>query len=866
MSGERFGLRPRVAGLTVVAAVAAALIIVPLALAGAINTTTDPGQTVNGKTTLACINGPDPSVNCNIYEQKEDVFLSGSPISASLGAGTYFFAVLEPGGQPNPNDGSAKNLSSPKDDAADREFSINGSGVITNLGNHLLDGNKLSAFDYDNTTNNGGVYIMAVCKISSDQNATAITVPTVDAHNCKYDAFKVRDSTVNDAADLVVTKTATPTFTRDYDWSVTKTRTSDSPVHTSSSTTTVDYTVTATWSGPSDSGWKVEGTISVLNPNGFAVSGVKVTDEVDNGGVCTVTDGTDATIPKDTSVDFDYSCTYDSVPDPLAGTNTALATWDPSGDLSGTTGSADFPLGFTFDDGSTDNPAVTHDTTTVTDTFNSGTADTLGVANIDGTFAIDGGNSLADWTDSYDGTSNTFTFTYSRSAAVVAGTCTKYANTAAVSDDATAGDNSASASVTACGGADLTASKTASGGFTRTYKWTIAKSVTGSSLVRVAYPGNATFNYSVVVNSGSPAYVDSGWQVTGSITVYNPNDWEAVTVGITDAIGTGWTCVVTNGTGVSVPAATDATHPGSASRNYTCSYTGTGTPSGGTNTATVTWNSTTASTPNGSATGTATFSFTSPSTEVNKTINITDTFNGSPTPTTLGSVTYGVTTLPKTFSYQRTIAVGQLTCASYPNIATITETLQTSSATVRVCPTVTGLTIGFWQNKNGQARITGAGPSSGTCSLTAALRAYAPFQDLSATATCAQVATYVSTVIKAANSSGSSMNAMLKAQMLATALNVWVSPSATNGGESIDLTKVCKMIDGNSGTATCSGTYQNVSAAFGGATSMTVLQILAYAAGQSNSGGSTWYGQAKATQEMAKNVFDAINNGVALSA
>jgi hypothetical protein len=74
------------------------------------------------------------------------------------------------------------------------------------------------------------------------------------------------------------------------------------------------------------------------------------------------------------------------------------------------------------------------------------------------------------------------------------------------------------------------------------------------------------------------------------------------------------------------------------------------------------------------------------------------------------------------------------------------------------------------------------------------------------------------------------------------------------------------MIDGSGGTATCSGIYQNASSAFGGATSLTVSQILAYAAGQSNVGGSVWYGQVKATQELAKNTFDAINNKVAFQA
>jgi hypothetical protein len=185
-------------------------------------------------------------------------------------------------------------------------------------------------------------------------------------------------------------------------------------------------------------------------------------------------------------------------------------------------------------------------------------------------------------------------------------------------------------------------------------------------------------------------------------------------------------------------------------------------------------------------------------------------------------------------------------------------------------------TIGYWQNKNGQALITGASSTNGVCKLTSFLRQYNPFQDLSSTATCAQVATYVTNVIKAANSSGSSMNQMLKAQMLATALDVYFSDPALGGnklnapapigGLAIDLTMICSMIDGSGGSATCSGSFTNVSSVFGGAPSLTVSQMLAYAAGQSNSGGGTWYANVKTTQEKAKNAFDAINNEVAFIA
>ena len=112
------------------------------------------------------------------------------------------------------------------------------------------------------------------------------------------------------------------------------------------------------------------------------------------------------------------------------------------------------------------------------------------------------------------------------------------------------------------------------------------------------------------------------------------------------------------------------------------------------------------------------------------------------------------------------------------------------------------------------------------------------------------------------------MNPMLKAQMLATALDVYFSDPALGsnkigapgpiGSASIDLTKICTNI----GICT---TFINSSSAFGGAASMTVSQILAYAAGQSNSSGSTWYANVKSTEELAKDVFDAINNQVAFA-
>lgn len=75
----------------------------------------------------------------------------------------------------------------------------------------------------------------------------------------------------------------------------------------------------------------------------------------------------------------------------------------------------------------------------------------------------------------------------------------------------------------------------------------------------------------------------------------------------------------------------------------------------------------------------------------------------------------------------------------------------------------------------------------------------------------------------------------------------------------IDLDNICA----NPGS--CAGSYLDVGAAIGGASSMTVSQMLTYAASQSNPGGSIWYGQVKATQVLAKDAFDVINNEVAFT-
>ena len=611
------------------------------------------------------------------------------------------------------------------------------------------------------------------------------------------------------AADLGVAKTAEPSFTRTYTWTIAK-DVDQTRINSSTGDGTFNYTVSVTKDAGTDSGWAIDGQISVSNPNDF---GDPITADLSDSIPGCVLDQPSVTVAAGATQSVGYHC---GLADGTAGTNTATATWDaaaahtPSGSASG---SASY--------------AFEHPTSVVNGTIH--VTDTNGQS----------------WTFSDSGSQ-----TYPVTDRVQAGTCEQFDNIASI-DETT---QWASQSVLLCAGADLTVSKTAAPAFKRTYSWSIAKSVDKTHVEQVG--GNATFNYTVNANQTGSA--DSDWVVNGQITVSNPNDWQSITADVSDAIDNGGSCTVAGGSSVEIAASASVT------LNYSCTYSSAPSPAAFVNTATATWDGAAAATPDNSASGSANGAFGDPTSTVNKNVTITDAFNGG-TAGTLGTLT--ATDPPAapasgTYTYPRTVPVPAWNCVSYANVARIVETGDTAGQTVRVCgPIQTGaLTMGYWQNKNGQGIVTGGASTAGVCNSATWLRQYAPFQDLSATASCSSVAAYVMTIIKAANASGAAMNAMLKGQMLATALDVYFSDPALGGnkigaaapigGVAIDLTNIKKA----------TGIYENTSSSFGGAPSLTVSQILAYAASQSNAGGSAWYGQVKAVQELAKDTFDAINN------
>lgn len=184
------------------------IVLAASAVSGAAFTTFNPW--VDGEFKDVCKNS---QVNCNIYGSKPDVWLNGGPAANGLGPdGQYFFAVLVPGGQPDPNDDGPKNLSYPSGgDYNNRTFTVTDGEVSLYGGTHDQDSGDTHVASrpfcgsprgcapdglrpfirldpYADTWNPGGVYILAICSLADDY--------PVEPRDCKYDAFKVKEGQV----------------------------------------------------------------------------------------------------------------------------------------------------------------------------------------------------------------------------------------------------------------------------------------------------------------------------------------------------------------------------------------------------------------------------------------------------------------------------------------------------------------------------------------------------------------------------------------------------------------------------------------------------------------------------------------------
>lgn len=451
--------------------------------------------------------------------------------------------------------------------------------------------------------------------------------------------------------DLTVEKTVAVAYDRTYNWSLDKSGPASVFVGDDGKTT-VDYQIDVQALPTTDSAPILDGTITVENPNDWDVT-ADVADVFTLNGddvTCTVTGGDDAVVPKNGTLDLDYTCTIDagSWPDNYHGTNRVTVTWDKATYFS-PTGSA------TYDNAVED----------------SETTETPAHKDIDLVDAITetGGNPVAvtltpstlNWVDVWNETGHTVTINaqVQLDTGLAAGACTTYDNVVSIT-----GTQISDTATTEVCRPEIT--KTVKAEYGRTYKWTLDKSVDQDS-VEIGPDGSATFHYGVTATPDGFTDGTASW--TGTITVENPSATKALDTTITDVSGVaGWTCTVTGDPAVTVDPGDTAVVP------YTCAGDVTTHPSG-TNTATATFGGKTVTTQ-------VPVSF-AKVTDVDKTITVTDPKAPN---TTLGNADWGDGTQATTFEYDWTAPAGTLgVCETYDNTATITQTAQTASAQVEVC-------------------------------------------------------------------------------------------------------------------------------------------------------------------------------------
>ncbi len=112
--------------------------------------------------------------------------------------------------------------------------------------------------------------------------------------------------------DLTIKKTVNPSYTKTYSWDIDKDVNGThaaGPISSDQPTVPAHYVVVTTKTGANHD-YKLAGTITVTNPNSFAVSGATVTDQAPAGFTCTVTGGTLGSIAAGASVTATYTCTY----------------------------------------------------------------------------------------------------------------------------------------------------------------------------------------------------------------------------------------------------------------------------------------------------------------------------------------------------------------------------------------------------------------------------------------------------------------------------------------------------------------------------------------------------------------------------
>ena len=452
---------------------------------------------------------------------------------------------------------------------------------------------------------------------------------------------------------LDVSKSATTSYTRQYDWDITKECLGASSINLAvGATTSYPFKWTATNTGYADSQIKVTGTISIANNTPFSATITSVVDELSDGTGASVSGcPTPFTLAPGTSKD----CSYEASPGDLdAGVNTVTVSTNNANNVSGDDATANYAFG---------SPTTEIDKCiTVTDNCQAG-SNTVCV-------------SQSPYSKSYNCTIGPYLCSASET----------YTNSVSFRANTTGTFGSASCDVAVttpkC---KLTVSKTANTSYTKTYLWDIDKNCLDGSELTLSDGQIFNYNFNWIAKlTGQPL---SDIKVSGVISIANNSHLPATVSSITDQLSSGSVATVS---GCPVPFDLG---PG---ESVNCSYEAL--PAGitsGTNNVTVV-----TSTPNVLGnTASKAYTFGSPTTEVDKSISVTDNC-------VAGSLTVWASQAPYTKSYA--CAIGPYSCGTdetYTNTVSFvtSNTAQTGSAecsvsvTVPECGTGCTLTQGYWK-------------------------------------------------------------------------------------------------------------------------------------------------------------------------
>ena len=502
----------------------------------------------------------------------------------------------------------------------------------------------------------------------------------------KINRAEITETGANDSVTVtvncyapVVSKTADGTFNKNYTWDLDKSGLPLTHNLFAGGSADTDYDIDVDQTiGYSD--FLVSGSITVANPNPNASMTVNLTDALSTGGAVTIicpaaADPAALVIPaKSGGVNGSVTCTYSGVPTGAAneqsGSNTATAAIGGGSFTGSDTWAFDSPT------------IVGYPTVNVTDTFDGGTPEALGSASGDTTF--DNDQTFTCSTDPDDYTNGFYTY--------------DKINRAEITE--TGANDSVTVTVNCYA---PVVSKTADGTFDRDWDWSIGKTGDQTAL-ELAVGQSFLVNYSVTVTATK---TDSGYEVTGTISVHNPHPSASMDVDVADQIGT-TAAVIDCGSGADDTTLTVA-HGATGTCDYVVDF-GPTQPAATTNTATVTFNSI-------DFTATDGFGW-AVDQETDECITVTDSPYGA-----LGTVCAGDS--PRTFTYSMFVGPYEA-CGTYEyrNTASFvtndTAATGSSSWTVDINIPCGGCTLtqGYWKTHS----LFGPAPSDDAWALLDALQ------------------------------------------------------------------------------------------------------------------------------------------------